>query len=68
MLKAIAWRDRDQNDLRNLLTLNQPVNLEFVEAQIKAITLAMEEEDRLPAFRRLVAEVRPLTHAQRKRP
>jgi hypothetical protein len=59
VLKIVAWRGRDQNDVRSLLSSSTPVDLEFVEAQVAAITAAMEESDRLPEMRKLIAEVRP---------
>jgi len=61
-----AWRARDQNDVRSLLTSAAPVDLLFVQTQVKAITDAMEETDRLPALRRLIAEVRPPARPRRR--
>ena len=67
VLKAIAWRERDQNDIRNLLSLNLKVDLEFVEAQVEAIAAAIEEPGRVAALRRLVAEVRPSRPSKSRR-
>ncbi len=68
VLKAIAWRERDQNDLRNLLTLNKKVDLEFVEAQVKAISDAIEEPSRPAALRRLISGLQlPSPRPVRKR-
>lgn len=67
VLKTVAWRARDQGDVRSLLTSSQSIDLAFVEAQVRAITEAMEEPDRVPALRRLVAEARPPGRSRSKR-
>jgi hypothetical protein len=66
VLKTVAWRARDQGDVRSLLASSAKVDLGFVEAQVRAITEAMEEEDRVPSLRRLVAEVRPAKQSRKK--
>jgi hypothetical protein len=60
VLKIVAWRDRDQNDVRSLLTSANEIDLDFVQKQVKAITDTMEEHDRLPQLRALLREIRPL--------
>lgn len=58
VLKVLAWRDRDQNDVRNLLSLHAEVDTAAVAAQVGAIAQVMELDDRVDAFSRLVAQVR----------
>lgn len=66
VLKTVAWRARDQGDVRSLLSSTRKIDMAFVEAQVRAITQAMEEEDRVPELRKLVAEVRPARPSRAK--
>lgn len=65
VLKTVAWRARDQSDVLSLATSASRIDFDYVEAQVRAITEAMEEDDRIPALRELLAQVRPRVHPKR---
>lgn len=67
VLKTVAWRERDREDVRNLVTGSAKIDLKQVEQQVKAITDVMEEPDRIPAFRKLVREARGKPHKKSRR-
>ncbi|MBI5481635.1 MAG: hypothetical protein HY906_22450 [Deltaproteobacteria bacterium] len=58
VLKTVAWRERDRADVLSLLSSSRRLDLASVEAQVRAITDAMEVDDRIPTFRKLVAQAR----------
>jgi hypothetical protein len=68
VLKTIAWRERDQNDVRNLLSLRAEIDPAPIARQVQAIADLMDLDDRVPAFRALVAAVRPARKKGRGRP
>ena len=55
--KAVAWRDRDRDDIRRLIELHgRTMDLERVRGFLRAFAEAMERPERIGEFDRLVAE------------
>ena len=55
--KAVAWRDRDRDDVRSLLALHgRTMNLERVRRLLRSFAEALERPERVGEFDRLVAE------------
>lgn len=56
--KAIAWRDRDQRDVEELLRLHRSaVDLDYVRARVREFAEAIDEPERLADFDAVVARV-----------
>ncbi|MCA9579020.1 MAG: nucleotidyl transferase AbiEii/AbiGii toxin family protein [Polyangiales bacterium] len=56
--KAVAWRDRDQRDIKELVRLHRDeLDLERVQRTVEQFAEAIDEPERGPEFARLVASV-----------
>lgn len=58
VLKVLAWRPRDQEDVRNLLLLHPEADTELVAAQVRALAELMELDGRDDVLAQVVDEVR----------
>lgn len=56
--KAVAWRDRDRDDIENLLLLHRDsIDLERLRGLVQEFALALEDSDRVRGFDEILRRV-----------